>query len=132
MAEWKISNDTPYLDEFPTLYQITEYPNALWRQVNGELPYKTCFSEMFDISDVPAGTWRISDDLPYKKSFPLLIKFTDVPHNMWVVSEGNELPYKLCFPPLYPPRKEKKPKYKTFPIILYDYHETITIRKDVK
>ena len=106
MAEWKISNDLPYLDEFPTLYQITEYPNALWKQVNGELPYKS--------------------------SFPPLIKFTDVPHNMWVVSEENELPYKLCFPPLYPPRKEKKPKYKTFPIILYDYHETITIRKDVK
>ena len=106
MAEWKISNDLPYLDEFPALYQITEYPNSLWKQVNGELPYKS--------------------------SFPELIKFTDVLHNMWVVSEENKLPYKLCFPPLYPPRKEKKPKYKTFQIVLYDYFETIPIEKGVR
>lgn len=78
MAEWKISNDLPYLDEFPALYQISDCPNVSW-------------------------AWRISDDIPYK----------------------------LSFPPLYPPREEK-PRYKTFPIILYDYHETITIRKDVK
>lgn len=132
MTEWKISNDLPYLDEFPTLYQITEYPNLLWKQVNGELPYKSSFPEMFDISDAPESLWRISDDLPYKLSFPELIKFTDVPHNMWVVSEENELPYKLCFPPLYPPRKEKKPKYKTFQIVIYDYFETIPIEKGVR
>lgn len=132
MAEWKISNDLPYLDEFPLLYQLSEYPNSLWKQVNGELPYKSSFPEMFDISDAPESLWRISDDLPYKLSFPKLIKFTDVPHNMWVVSEENELPYKLCFPPLYPPRKEKKPKYKTFQIVLYDYFETIPIEKGVR
>lgn len=84
MAEWKISDDLPYLDEFPEMYSISEYPNYLWK------------------------------------------------HNMWVVSEENELPYKLCFPLLYPPRKEKKPKYKTFQIVLYDYFETIPIEKGVR
>lgn len=78
MAEWKISNDIPYLDEFPALYQITEYPHTLWKQANGELPYKT------------------------------------------------------CFPPLYPPKKVFNPKkYKTYEIKLYDYMHDVVIRKDV-
>ena len=78
MAEWKISNDLPYLDEFPTLYQLSEYPNTIWHQVNGELPYKT------------------------------------------------------CFPPLYPPKKAFIPKkYKTYEIKLYDYMHDVVIRKDV-
>ena len=50
MAEWKISNDLPYLDEFPTLYQLSEYPNTIWHQVNGELPYKTCFPSFYTAS----------------------------------------------------------------------------------
>ena len=74
MAEWKISNDLPYLDEFPALYQLSEYPNVLWRQVNVELPYKTCFPEMFDISDAPVSMWRISNDIPYKVSFPEMVE----------------------------------------------------------
>lgn len=44
---WIISNDIPYKTIFPTLYQLSEYPNTLWRQINGELPYKTCFPPLY-------------------------------------------------------------------------------------
>lgn len=106
MAEWKISNDLPYLDEFPALYQISECPNTIWHQVNGELPYKTSFPEMIRLS------------APY-------------PSSLWIQIPG-ELPYKTCFPPLYPPKKAFIPKkYKTYEIKLYDYMHDVVIRKDV-
>lgn len=121
MAEWKISNDLPYLDEFPVLYQITEYPNALWRQVNGELPYKTCFPEMFDISDAPVSMWRISDDIPYKLSFPDLFKFTDAPSCMWIICD--DIPYKSQFPEMpSAPFITFKPVQQHPYICVYDVH----------
>lgn len=103
---WIISNDIPYKTIFPTLYQLSEYPNTLWRQVNGKLPYKTCFPEMIRLS------------APY-------------PSSLWIQIPG-ELPYKTCFPPLYPPKKAFIPKkYKTYEIKLYDYMHDVVIRKDV-
>lgn len=95
---WKISNDLPYLDEFPLLYQLSEYPNSLWRQINGELPYKIAFPELLEFNDAPNSLWRIKDNLPYKTVFPDLLKINDAPNCIWRV--GNDIPYKVMFPEL--------------------------------
>lgn len=93
MAEWKISNDLPYLDEFPALYQLSEYPNTIWHQVNGELPYKTSFPELIRLS------------APY-------------PSSLWIQIPG-ELPYKTCFPSFY---TASAPVHQSDYICAYDLH----------
>lgn len=103
---WHIKDDIPYLpSSMPLLSKITEYPNTLWRQINGDLPYKTSFPEISEITDAPNSMWFIENDLPYKKSFP----------------------------PLYPPKKAFVPKkYKNYEIKLFDYRHDVVIRKEVE
>ena len=105
-----------------------------WVIHENQIPTKTFFDDELCIDDSPIALWKIKDSIPYKDCFPDINFINGAPSFIWVIGgdESDIIPRKLCFPPLYPPRKEKKPKYKTFPIILYDYHETITIRKDVK
>lgn len=71
MATWYISNDLPYLSEFPELAGIGDAPESLWKITDGELPYKIMFPTMPAITDAPESLWRIVEgDLPFKVMFP--------------------------------------------------------------
>ena len=71
MATWYISNDLPYLNEFPAMPDgFDDYPAYIWHKTSDSLPYKPQFAEMPSIDDAPSSMWRISDDLPYKSVFP--------------------------------------------------------------
>ena len=71
MATWYISNDLPYLSEFPELAGIGDAPESLWKIKDGELPYKIMFPTMPAITDAPESLWRIVEgDLPFKVMFP--------------------------------------------------------------
>lgn len=70
---WKqASGELPYIDECPVLYLITEYPNTLWRQINGKTPYKISFPELIQLSaPYPSSLWmQIPGGLPYKTCWP--------------------------------------------------------------
>lgn len=99
MADWKIVNgNLPFKDDFPDLYTINEYPDALWR-IDDDLPYKTMFPPMYEIDDAPAALWKIAYDLPFKSSFPPMYEIDDAPNSIWRIAW--DMPFKLTFPPMY-------------------------------
>lgn len=64
MAQWKIADDLPYLDEFPVrMSEFTEYPNGLWKIVDGDgLPFKTVFPVRMEyFTDYPKELWLVGD-----------------------------------------------------------------------
>lgn len=99
MADWKIVNgNLPFRDGFPDLYTINEYPESLWR-IGDDLPYKSVFQEMYTIDDAPEALWKISDDLPFKSSFAPIYEIDDAPDAMWKIAW--DMPFKSVFPPMY-------------------------------
>lgn len=72
MATWYIiDGNLPFLEEFPEMKGITDFPACLWNIKNGNLPYKAAFVEMLGIDDAPDALWKIVDgNLPYKTVFP--------------------------------------------------------------
>lgn len=72
MADWKIINgNLPFKDDFAQRATgFDDYPVALWRKVENELPYKSVFPIMYIIDDAPLSIWKINNGLPYKVSFP--------------------------------------------------------------
>lgn len=113
MADWKIVNgDLPFKDGFPDLYTINEYPDALWR-ILYDLPYKMTFPELYAIDDAPAALWKIAYDLPFKSSFAPRFIIDDAPNSLWKIIEGN-LPFKTVFPPMYKINENDKKSLRSF------------------
>lgn len=99
MADWKIVNgNLPFRDGFPDLYTINEYPESLWR-IDDDLPYKSVFPEMYAIDDAPEALWKIAYDLPFKSSFAPMYEIDDAPDAMWKIAW--DMPFKSVFPPMY-------------------------------
>lgn len=99
MSDWKIVNGSlPFKDDFaPRATGFDEYPIALWRKAENELPYKSMFPTKYTIDDAPLSIWKIGNRLPYKVSFPQRYGITDVPLGIWAIKDG-ELPYRRNFP----------------------------------
>lgn len=99
MAQWKIANNLPYLEEFAELIEINEYPKDLWR-INSDLPYKLSFPVLYNkFDEVPNGLWVIDSmsNVPYKKSFVEMCRpFTGVPKEIWAIKD--DIPFKYVFP----------------------------------
>lgn len=99
MADWKIVNgNLPFKDDFPDLYTINEYPESLWR-IDDDLPYKTMFPEMYAIDDAPESLWKINANLPFKSSFAPMYEIDDAPNSLWRIAW--DMPFKVTFPPMY-------------------------------
>ena len=66
-----IDGDLPFRDVFPQMYSIDDAPNTLWKIIDGNLPHKTAFPQMYSIDDAPNTLWKIIDgNLPFKSMFP--------------------------------------------------------------
>lgn len=77
MATWYISDDLPYLNEFPELMQTDDAPESLWK-IADNLPYKVMFPDMPAVTDAPESLWRIIEgDLPFKVMFPKMYGITN-------------------------------------------------------
>lgn len=96
MATWYIRDgDIPYLEEFPEITEINDYPISLWRidedteyvddkPYKKDIPYREGFPEMCGIDDTPASLWIIIEgssynkDTPYKKDIPFRSSFPEM------------------------------------------------------
>lgn len=126
---WLIKDDIPYLAEYPELCKINDAPKSAWA-IKDDLPFKPVMAELHKLDDAPSLVWAIKDDIPFKRSCAELLKINGAPSNMWIIDDKSEDPYKILFPQLYPPRKERKMIYKTIRITLFDYSSKIVIQKE--
>ena len=100
--EWKIiDGDTPFLSEFPQMYDEFEPIPYFWNIVDGASPYRNSFPQMYTVNDVPLSLWKIIDGVP---------------------------PYRLAFPQMYKYRVEKPYKSKVYKVIVSDYAQTIIVK----
>lgn len=130
MATWYIiDGDLPFLEEFPSLYQIDDAPLSLWKIADGDLPFKNGFPQIYVVDDAPPSLWRIIDgNLPTRLTFPKNYGITDVPLNIWAIKDG-ELPYRRNFPPMPdPPRMWGSPTK----ILLKEMHTSPILLKTQK
>lgn len=130
MAIWYIiDGDLPFLEEFPSLYQINDAPLSLWKIVDGDLPFKNGFPQVYTVDDAPDSLWKIVDgDLPFKSLFPKNYGITDVPLGIWAIKDG-DLPYRRNFPPMPdPPRMWGSPTK----ILLKEMHNSPILLKTQK
>lgn len=93
-----VDGDLPFKFEFPTLYEIDEYPTSLWR-IDDDLPFKTIFAPMYELDDSPAALWKISFDLPFKSSFAQMYEIDGGPDSLWKIAF--DMPFKSVFPQMY-------------------------------
>lgn len=105
MSTWYIDNSSadeakqiPYLEDFPDVLKLDDYPKLTWQLKTGE---KT----------------------PSRPVFPEIHEIDDAPSTVWVLDANSECPYRVMFPKMYnylyePPDPIYQPSY----ICVYDMH----------
>lgn len=82
----KVADELPYKVVFPTRYAIDDAPPALWK-ISDDLPFRSLFAPRYRIDDAPSALWKIIDgNLPFKSVFPKMYDLT--PEHSDAVSQG--------------------------------------------
>ena len=131
MATWYISNDLPFLEEFPVRpTSFDDYPDYIWHKTPGNLPYKPQAAQMYAIDDAPEAMWKINTDLPFKSSFARVYGIDDAPNSLWR-KEIDGLSYKVVFPKMPPrPKMEKPYKAKAEVVMVSSYAQNVICKQN--